>query len=218
MQWSHTALDIYGLEEQVPKTVVYGQTGDISSLCEFEWFEWVMFFQRKETYLDDKMFIGTWIGPAIDVGTAMTYKILRPDGGYVCRSTLGYWTSNEESNPVRMAKCVSVMKQLNSCIGHAAKLSDFPLNDLTPEFEYYMDGVEDVFEGTPDEIKEAPPPTPEASENYDVSQLQLPRDQSLAQGRVLKHAPDNDDNVIGHANKNPILDTRGYVVEFKDVE
>ena len=43
----------------------------------------------------------------------------------------------------------------------------------------------------------------------------LPRGQSLAQGRVLKCAHDNDDNVIGRSNKNPILDTRGYVVEFE---
>ena len=35
---------------------------------------------------------------------------------------------------------------------------------------------------------------------------------------MLKRARDNDDNVIGHANKNPILDTRGYVVEFEDGE
>ena len=33
---SHTALDIYGLEGQVPETVMSVQTGDISSLCEFE--------------------------------------------------------------------------------------------------------------------------------------------------------------------------------------
>ena len=65
-----------------------------------------------------------------------------------------------------MAERVSFMEQINSCIGHAAKLSDFPLNDLTPEFDYYADGVEAEFEGTPDEIKEAPPPTPEDSDNY----------------------------------------------------
>ena len=156
-----------------------GQKGVISSLCKFEWFKWVMFFQLKETYPDDKMFIGRWFGPAIDVVTAMTYKILRPDGGYVCRSTVRSCTSNEEANPVRMAERVYFMKQLNSFIGHAAKLSDFPLNDLTPEFDYYADGIEDVFEGTPDEIKEAPPPTPEASENYVGSRLQLPRGQGL---------------------------------------
>ena len=68
-----------------------------------------MLFQPKETYPDDKMFIGRWIGPAIDVGTAMNYKILRPDGGYVCRSTLRYWTSNEEENPVIMDERVFFM-------------------------------------------------------------------------------------------------------------
>ena len=73
-----------------------------------------------------------------------------------------------------MAERVSFMKQLNSCIGHAAKLSDFPLNDLTPEFDYYADEVEDVFEETPDEIQDAPPPTPEASDNYVGTRLQLP--------------------------------------------
>ena len=35
---------------------------------------------------------------------------------------------------------------------------------------------------------------------------------------MLKCECDNDDNVIGRANKNPILDTRGYVVEFEDGE
>ena len=82
---SHTALDIYGLEGQIPETVMSGQTGDISHLCEFEWFQWVLFFQPKEPYPEDKMFIGRWFGPAIDVGTDMTYKISSPDGGYVCR-------------------------------------------------------------------------------------------------------------------------------------
>ena len=44
----------------------------------------------------------------------------------------------------------------------------------------------------------------------------MPCGQSLAQGRLLKRARDSDDNVIGRANKNPILDTRGYIVEFED--
>ena len=35
---------------------------------------------------------------------------------------------------------------------------------------------------------------------------------------MLKRARDNDDNFIGCANENPILDTRRYVVEFEDGE
>ena len=41
---SHTALNIYGLEGKVPKTLMTGQTGDISNPCEFERFQWVVFF------------------------------------------------------------------------------------------------------------------------------------------------------------------------------
>ena len=95
-----------------------------------------------------------------------------------------------------MAERVSFMKQLNRCIGHAAKLSGFPINDLTREFEYYADGIEDGFEGTPDDIKEAPPSTPETSDNYVGSRLQLPHGQGLARRRVLKRARENDDNII----------------------
>ena len=35
---------------------------------------------------------------------------------------------------------------------------------------------------------------------------------------MLKRARDSDDNVIGRANENPILDTWGYIVEFEDGE
>ena len=40
---SHTVLNMYGLEGQVPETLMTGQTGDTSNLCEFEWFQWVIF-------------------------------------------------------------------------------------------------------------------------------------------------------------------------------
>ena len=35
---SKTALYIYGLEVQVPETLITGQTDDISHLCKYEWF------------------------------------------------------------------------------------------------------------------------------------------------------------------------------------
>ena len=43
-----------------------------------------MYYQTKEGYPDDKMTIGRYLGPSIDVGNAMTYKILLQDGNYVC--------------------------------------------------------------------------------------------------------------------------------------
>ena len=38
----------------------------------------------------------------------------------------------------------------------------------------------------------------------------------MAQRRLRKRAYDNDGNTIGREDENPILDSREYVVEFKD--
>ena len=40
---SNTAHEIYKLDGEVPKTVMFGETSDISQFCELEWFKWVMF-------------------------------------------------------------------------------------------------------------------------------------------------------------------------------
>ena len=60
--------------------------------------------------------------------------------------------------------------------------------------------------------------TPEAQDNYVGVALELPLGDGMAQGRVTKRVRDNDGNVIGRANENPILDTRKYVVEFASGE
>ena len=149
----------------------------------------------------------------------MTYKILLPIGGFVCRSTVRAWTPLEEADTVRLAERNSFMEQLNSNIGPACILDDFPANNLTPDFEFYADGYdEDGFEGTPDEIPEAPLPTPEASDVYVGVTIKLPRAGRDAIGRVKKRARDNDGNVVGRAHEKPILDTRQYIVEFEDGE
>ena len=44
---SNNALDIYGLGGQVPETVMTGQIDDIINLCEYKWFQWMMYYQLK---------------------------------------------------------------------------------------------------------------------------------------------------------------------------
>ena len=40
---SNTAHNIFKLDGEVPKTMMSGETSDISQFCELEWFEWVSF-------------------------------------------------------------------------------------------------------------------------------------------------------------------------------
>ena len=59
-------------------------------------------------------------------------------------------------------------------------------------------------------------PTPEVGDNYISSKLLFPRNDTLAKGNVTAWKQDSDRNPIGRANQNPILDTRGHLVEFDD--
>jgi hypothetical protein len=48
---SHTSLDIFGLESQVPESKVKGETVDISTMAAYDWYEWVKFHDTRSKSL-----------------------------------------------------------------------------------------------------------------------------------------------------------------------
>ena len=173
-----------------------------------------MFYEPTSTYPDPKPTIGRYIGPAVDVGNAMTHKVIKHTGYFVCRDTVRAWTPVEEANEALLNQRKVFMENLKDKCGPKATVADFPEEAITPEFEYYADdSQEDGFEGTPDEIL---PPTPESQDNYINASVLLPRGEGMAKGTVRKRKRDDENNPVGRANSNPILDTREYVVEFED--
>jgi hypothetical protein len=48
---SHTANDIYATDGEVPETVMKGGTADISQICKFAWYDWVMLRNTVNTGL-----------------------------------------------------------------------------------------------------------------------------------------------------------------------
>jgi hypothetical protein len=57
-----------------------GETTDISAICEFVWYDWVMFRDPTPAFSENKITLGRYLGPATDFGTAMTAKTLKPTG------------------------------------------------------------------------------------------------------------------------------------------
>ncbi len=76
---SHTANDIYATGGEVPETIIKGGTADISQIFEFAWYDWVMFRDTVNTiaFADKRLTLGRYLGPAIDIGLALTAKILK---------------------------------------------------------------------------------------------------------------------------------------------
>jgi hypothetical protein len=95
---SHTAHDIYCLDCHVPKTVVSGETADISPFCEFGFWDWVKFREQGAAFPDDAMVLGKYLGPSIDVGLDMTSCIMKANGELEDRSTVCALTSEERVN------------------------------------------------------------------------------------------------------------------------
>ena len=51
---------------------MHGMSSDISEICEFKFYEWVMFNDSQATFPETKLHVGRWLGPAVSVGSALT--------------------------------------------------------------------------------------------------------------------------------------------------
>ena len=212
---SLTAHDIYRLNGQVPETVVSGDTADISQFALFGWFEWVMFRDTAMTFPDDKMVLGRDLGPAIDIGPAMTRKIIKANGQVVYRSTVRGLTGDELSDETHKREQERFTESLEKALGDPFKYEDFAndpeLEDLgTPVYEPYED---DDGQGTRFVADAEDEPDPDTHDQCVGAEVALPiGDRMIVRGRKRQQ----DGSLRDKANANPILDTRTYDVEFPD--
>jgi hypothetical protein len=205
---SYTSNDIYMTTGQVPETIMTGNTTNISHIAEFGWYNWVMFCDNKPSYPDDKLILGHYLGPAIDTGSALMAKILKLNGVFVCRSTLWHLTDEELSSSVHKDMRRKFDESIEQYLGPVALPQDFLAEDLSPDPSYFDDtnAVDPEYGDT--EI------TPKIGENYLSTELMLPMGGVMVKGRVTACKHYRDGNPVGHANDNPILDTRSYIANF----
>ena len=116
-----------------------GHTADISNICEYPWYDRVIFRYQPITYPYFPIVLGWYLEPDIDVRSVMTYKILKENGEYVCRTTV--WSliptglAWSEHTQLRNKFDAYVAKSL----GPAATISNFEYKeytDLAPDLDY----------------------------------------------------------------------------------
>jgi hypothetical protein len=115
-----------------------------------------MFRDTSVTYPDDAMVLGRDLGPAIDVGPAMTRKILKANGHVVYRSTVRSLTPDEladsTAKEARDKFTESVNKILGDCFKYEGFATEPELESFdTPVYEKYDDDVDGEFPEVPDE-------------------------------------------------------------------
>jgi hypothetical protein len=126
------------------------------------------------TYPDPKLILGLYLGPATDIGLALTAKILKSNGQFVCRSTLRHLTDDELQCQAHMALRAAFDRSINDTLGPSATPQDFPAEDLTPEHDPFD---RDILDLDPDQGDIEV--TPEHSDNYVGAELLFPQGGAL---------------------------------------
>ncbi len=85
------------------------------------------------------MILGRYLGPATDIGSALTAKVLQPNGQFVCRSTLQHLTDKELQSSDHLDKQRQFNEPVATHLGPASTVQDFPAENLTPDPDHFDD-------------------------------------------------------------------------------
>eukprot|EP00956_Cyclotella_meneghiniana_P033966 scaffold100692_cov59-Cyclotella_meneghiniana.AAC.1 len=218
---SHTAHNIYKLDGRVPESIISGQTADISPYCEFGFWQWVMFREPGDSkygsFPEDTRQLGKYLGPALDTGGEMCAKIMKGNLQVVERTTLRGLTPEETVCPEHTKRREAFLKRAHQKLGPKTTEEhlgpdglDFVDKDEVHELWEDEDGPS--FPELDDELPDA-----KVTEDYLVNaEVLLPHGAVEEKAKVVSRKRDRDGNPVGVANKNPLLDTRVYEVEFPD--
>ena len=209
---SHIPHNLWQLNGQVPQTLMTGQTADISQLYEFAWYEFCMYHDSAIKFPEDKLCLGRYLGPSIDVGPAMTAKILKPNGNTRYVSTYRPLTNDELESPEMKSKMTQFDKQIHEVLGPSATITDLKeeIGDAeTPIYEPYQDDKTEPYE-VPDRDEF------QVFDEYIGAEVNLPYMDQMISGKVKSRKRNLDGTPKGTRNKKTMFDTREYVVEFPD--
>ncbi len=169
-----------------------------------------MFRDNVPMFPDIKLTLGWYLGPATNVGSALTAKIPKSNGQIICRSTLRHLNNKEIHCPIHQEMRRVFNESITHHLGPNATEQEFPVEDLIPDYDFY----DDDHDLDPDhgdlEV------TPEMGTNYLNEEIYLPWWGALVKGHVTSRKRDKDGNPVGLTNANPILDTPEYMFTFNN--
>jgi hypothetical protein len=167
-----------------------------------------------------KIQLGRDLGSAIDIGPAMTRKILKKNGSAMYISSVRPLTQDEIQSPTERQECEKFDVAIEERFGTAMNKDDFQ-ND--PDYAYFVTPTYDCYED--DEVSPSMMPYIDGiKEEHDVdtydqyfgAHARVPIWDEIRSGKVVRRKHELDGTVRGRANANPMLDTRTYEIDFPD--
>ena len=89
-----------------------GDTANISIIADHAWYDWIKFYDSVGKKLpEENIYLGPYLGPAIDVGSALTENILKSNDEVVHCSIYRYLLPEEVNNEKEVKRQFNVMDE-----------------------------------------------------------------------------------------------------------
>ena len=191
-----------------------GVTQDISQFCKLEWFKWIMFCDEIAPFPDDTLKLGCYLGPSIDVDSAITTKVFTEKGQLLHRSTHQLLTPDELLDKEGSGTQEQFMARVYDILGFHVIPRDLEELELENTLQCDPYKVETQKEQSFPQLTEELKPMPEVGDYYIRAGIFISRGNQMAHGHVVARSKDTNGNVVGRSHTNPTLDTRTFQVEF----
>ena len=227
-----TARNLFQLQGTTPYTATFGEEGDISNLCRFDWYDWVYFWDGSAKYPFPKLSLGRCLGPVKNEGNEMCQAILKQNGKVVprrsCRSlNAGELAASNEVEVLKRAEFDAAIKQkLGDSFSLPTHVQPQQAGD-SKDASNPQDETFDPFTGVEEphiEVPEAdcvdatgkPILQQSLADTLIHSEVLLSHGEDFQMAKVLRRSVNPEGRVIGNTNDNPLLNTLMYDVEFPD--
>ena len=216
-----TPRNLFQLNGHTPITATLGIQGDISNICQFDWYDWCYYREESDVQFPfQKRKLGRVLGPLKNEGNEMTQAVLTIEGTVVPRRSVTPLTTAEihsESEKLKRAKFDEAILAIH---GDSITVISNPVTPQPdPEFDELL----------PDEPEPIKLPEEDPVDKLGIALSEKPfsdvlinAEVLLGQGESLQHAKVKgrtrtlDGNTVGTYDKNPMLNSILYDVEFPD--
>ena len=211
-----------------------GNTPEIGEWLDFEFYDLVWcHFQSDGGIGQEVQRLGRWLGISHRIGSDMCYWILLNSGKVVSSTTVQHVTRENMDDPDTKSKIDIFNQEVNTRLDD----TNFQNNDILPGTSPYLEDILDTLLKKEEENGETGVTPPEAEyadmieeerkdadeygsseemDKYIGAQLLLDIGGEPTQARVIKRSVELDGTKKGNAHRNPIFDTRAYMVELGD--
>jgi hypothetical protein len=172
-----------------------------------------IFGSNQARFPADPRKLGQWLGRDHANDPAMCYKILKPNGHWTFRSSCTPLSDSYKSDAVFKDRMTAFTTKIDDIIGKFNP--SFILEEETDEFETLpsLDETEDESNIPPLDVDDEDTLDPLIN-----AEIISPQGDGIAYASVMEKMRAHDGSSIRSRNKNPLLDSRIYVVKFPDGE